>query len=183
MTEKDILSLINKDEWMMIVLKTAQSLDLPDWMVGAGFVRNKVWDHLHGFNERTPLSDIDVIYFDSQNINETREKELEQALKEKMSGTPWSVKNQARMHLVNNEAPYISSEDALSRWPEVVTCVAVKLNDNQELELIAPHGISELVNLEVKPSPAFMRKLGIYEDRIRKKGWQEKWPKLKIHHS
>ena len=61
MTEQDILDLIAKDEWMMGVLRTARSLHLPDWMIGAGFVRNKVWDYLHGYeNIEVPTADIDL---------------------------------------------------------------------------------------------------------------------------
>src|SRR3990167_2279381 len=64
MTEKDIIHIIREDEWMMSVLRIAEGLHLPDWWIGAGFVRSKVWDHLHGYKERTPLPDVDIIYFD-----------------------------------------------------------------------------------------------------------------------
>ena len=32
---------------MMNVLNEANKLNLPDWVIGAGFLRNKVWDYLH----------------------------------------------------------------------------------------------------------------------------------------
>jgi len=48
MTEEEILDLIRADKWMMKVLLSASSLNLKDWAVGAGFVRNKVWNHLSG---------------------------------------------------------------------------------------------------------------------------------------
>lgn len=179
MKKIDILSLIQNDVWMMKVLKTARELHLPDWMIGAGFVRGKVWDFLHGYAERTPLGDIDLIYFDPSNISEEKEKELECVLKEKMN-EPWSVKNQARMHIVNGEAPYASSSDALAHWVETPTCVAVRLEDDDTLTLIAPHGIDDLVNLVVRPSPLFSRGIQIFKDRVQKKQWQKKWPKLTI---
>jgi hypothetical protein len=37
----------------------------------------KIWDALHGFKERTPILDIDVIYFDDTNIDELEEKKKE----------------------------------------------------------------------------------------------------------
>lgn len=181
MSPSDILALIKNDEWMMQVLRVVKELNLPDWMIGAGFVRGKVWDYLHDYKKRTPLGDVDVIYFDKSDIREETEKEIERKLTEKMPDVPWSVKNQARMHLVNNEPPYSSSEDALSKWPEIVTCIAVSMDEKNNLVLIAPHGIKELVSFEVKPSPAFQRNLEIYRNRIKKKNWQEKWPKLKIY--
>src|SRR3989344_341827 len=42
MTEKDILDLIKIDKWMMDILRVAEKLNLPDWIIGAGFIRNKV---------------------------------------------------------------------------------------------------------------------------------------------
>ena len=43
MTEQDILKIIENDKWMMDILHVAERLNLPDSMIGAGFVRNKVW--------------------------------------------------------------------------------------------------------------------------------------------
>src|SRR5690606_18827150 len=112
-----------KDAWMIGVLSAAKSLDLPDWWICAGFVRSKIWDTLHGFNERTPLSDIDVIYFDAENLSEHTEKRLEEKLHRIMPGLPWSVKNQARMHIVNELESYTSAIDAISKFPETATAL------------------------------------------------------------
>lgn len=57
--------LIEQDPQRMQILTAVASLKLPDCYVAAGFVRNRVWDHLHG-NSHTPLSDVDIIYFDQQ---------------------------------------------------------------------------------------------------------------------
>lgn len=42
MNEKDIIQMVKEDKWMMNVLMEADKLNLPDWMIGAGFLRNKV---------------------------------------------------------------------------------------------------------------------------------------------
>lgn len=181
MTDQDILNLIAQDKWMMEVLKTARLLDLPDWMIGAGFVRNKVWDLLHGYvNAEVPTADIDLIYFDAKEISEEREKEFDALLKQKLD-VNWSTKNQARMHeLHDRTAPYKNTEEALSEWVETPTCVAVRLEGDGTLTLFAPHGITDLVNLIVKPSPAFVTNLDTFWSRIKNKEWEKKWPKLKI---
>lgn len=163
---------------MMEVLRAAQSVGLPDWMIGAGFIRNKVWDHLHGYAERTPLADIDLIYFDPSDLDEKREKEYDARLVE-IIDAPWSTKNQARMHSVNNNQPYSSSEEALAHWIETPTCTAVKLLEDGTLRLIAPHGIEDLVSLVVRPSP-LSGDSSIYAERIARKKWEEKWPRLHI---
>jgi len=75
MTESDILNLIKSDPWMMRMLNTAASMNLPDWLIGAGFVRSKVWDHLHGYTTESRPTDIDLIYFDTE--EKFNEKEIE----------------------------------------------------------------------------------------------------------
>lgn len=97
----DILAFIQEDKWMMDILASVKLLNLPDWWVCAGFVRSKIWDVLHDFDEKTPLPDIDVIYYDQAIVEEKEEKRLEEQLKDLMPTIPWSVKNQARMHIEN----------------------------------------------------------------------------------
>lgn len=177
LTEKDILNLIKKDSWMMLVLQTAADLNLPDWMIGAGFVRNKVWDFLHGFRkEQVDTADIDLIYFDKENLGEETEKEYDKILREK-TNVNWSAKNQARMHFKHGDKPYSSTTDALAHWVETPTCVAVTL-ENGTLKLIAPYGIYDLVNLRVRPTPRHDVKTML--ERVKAKKWKEKWPKIQI---
>jgi hypothetical protein len=144
-------------------------------------VRNKVWDVLHGYEERTPLSDVDVIYFDVSNIDEGQEKIFEQQLRVIDSSVPWSVKNMARMHLVNgDDERYSSSSDAMKHWPETATAVGVRINDADKLEFSAPYGTADLVSLRVVMSPGFNRSRQLFLSRVVKKGWQKIWPKLTV---
>ncbi len=75
-------------------------------MLAAGFVRNLVWDRLHGL-VATPFTDIDVIYFDPADLSRETENRYEAELRILAPEYPWSVKNQARMHLRNGDKPYI----------------------------------------------------------------------------
>lgn len=182
-SENDIIILIQQDEWMMELLMAVETLDLPDWWICAGFVRSKVWDTLHGLSDRTNLPDIDVIYYDEHNMTEEEEKRIEENLHILVPGIPWSVKNQARMHLRNQTSPYISSVDAIMKFPETATAVAVKLDRKRQVVLAAPLGIKDLIALEVKPTPFFMmtkNRLEIYRKRMENKGWTSTWPKLTI---
>lgn len=177
MNEQDILNLIRDNRWMMNVLRAAREADLPDWMIGAGFVRNPVWDRLHG-QEREHSTDIDLIYFDPDDTDEDTEKRYEARLQKALT-TDWSVKNQARMHEKSRDAPYRNSEDALAHWVETATCVGVRLNRDGTLELIAPHGIEDLVNLVVRPGPLHASPEEAAE-RVKAKKWLERWPKLRL---
>jgi len=182
-TEREIIALIQEDKWMMELLKSAQSLKVPDWWICAGFVRSKIWDVQHGFNERTKIPDIDVIYYDRINIEKSVEKEHVAALKKVLPTIPWSVKNQARMHSVNNVSPYTSSVDAISRFPETATALGVKLDGEDKVILTAPHGIDDAVNLKVKPTPYFCEQKEqrkIYDERVKVKNWRAVWDKVEI---
>ena len=99
MTEQEILELIQNDSWMISIIQNARSLNLPDWMIGAGFVRNRVWDYLHGYkNKEVPTADIDLIYFDQNNIDEKADMRLSKKMKEK-TGVNWEIVNQAYTHM------------------------------------------------------------------------------------
>ena len=179
MNERDILNLIEKDKWMMNILHIAEKLDFPDWVIGAGFVRNKVWDYLHGYsNSKVDTNDIDLVYFDPKGNDQKADEELSQKLREQ-TGIDWEVVNEAYAHKWNNLPPYQSTEDALSQWPETATGIGVKV-ENGKLKLMAPHGIDDLVDLVVRPSPKFSEGIEKVSERAEKKEWSEKWPKLKF---
>ena len=179
MTEQDILNLIQKDEWMMKVLQIAEKQNLKDWVIGAGFVRNKVWDYLHDFQkEKVDTPDIDLVYFDPAGNNMEEDEAMSEKLKQETT-INWEIVNEAYAHVWNHTEPYSSTEDALSKWTETATGIGVRLK-NDKLILMAPHGISDLVNLIVRPSPNFPGCLPLVKKRIKEKKWLEKWPKLKI---
>lgn len=59
----DTAVVIEADSIRMECLQAVRALNLPDWFIAAGFVRNAIWDHLHSL-PMTPLNDVDVVYFD-----------------------------------------------------------------------------------------------------------------------
>ena len=182
--EHSVIDLISNDVSMMSILRIVKSLNLPDWCVCAGFVRSKVWDYLHGFHTPTPLPDIDVVYFDPENVNEVIEKDYEEALKQLDGLLPWSVKNQARMHQKNGNAAYLSMADGLAHFPEVCTAIGVYLDASDAVRLVAPYGIDDLLHLVVHPTPFYATedKKALYEHRVQAKNWFARWPRLTIHH-
>jgi hypothetical protein len=176
-SNQDILALIRADPWMMNILRTAEELHLPDWAIGAGFVRNKVWDRLHDIDkDGVAINDIDLVYFDPEHVDQQADEDLSKRLSEE-TGSTWEIVNEAYAHEWNSHPPYKSTEDAISQWTETATCVGVRLNRG-ELELIAPHGIEDLVQLIVRPTPLYSRRNEIVKDRARRKKWFETWTKL-----
>lgn len=184
-SEQDIIQLVEADAWMMEILQAVSTLHLPDWWVCAGFVRSKIWDTLHGFAVRTPLPDVDVVYYDPDNPDEQVEKQWERQLRRMNPAIPWSVKNEARMHLVNGLPPYTSTVDAISKFPETATALGLALDERNQVVLAAPHGIADVVNLRLKPTPFFAdteEGAAIFERRMATKNWQSIWGGIEIFH-
>lgn len=179
MDDAAILALIEADQWMMGIIRVAAQLDLPQWMIGGGVVRNKVWDHLHGFNrEKVETPDIDLIYFDPADLSEATEKAHDARLRA-LYDVNWSCKNQARMHVINGFAPFTSAEDGLAHWRATSNSVAVRLRDGR-LEVIAPYGTGDLAGIILRPTPYFAHEPAALVETATRKGWFTRWPKLKI---
>lgn len=179
MQEKLLCDWIAADPLRMRALRMASRLGLPDWCIGAGFVRNLAWDRLHCHATPTPLADIDLIYFDAAQVSAQRDREITAALCRLDPGMPWSVHNQARMHERNGDPPYRSTEDAMSYWVEIETAVGVRLDRGGQLKIIAPFGLDSLFSLSITRNP----KRGCSSDfsgRLSSKNWLSIWPKLRV---
>ncbi|MED5424850.1 MAG: nucleotidyltransferase family protein, partial [Pseudomonadota bacterium] len=168
---KRLGEIIKRDPFRMRCLRALRALDLPQGYIGAGFVRNAIWDELHARATPTPLNDIDVIYFSGEisppqriasadNTLESvpqpqayspnsaaakpglkaQEQAIERELARMVPQANWQVKNQARMHVAHEHAPYQNCHDAISYWIERETCVAVRLLANDDLDILAPFG-------------------------------------------
>ncbi|WP_435921064.1 nucleotidyltransferase family protein [Paenibacillus sp. DYY-L-2] len=164
---------------MIADLRAVAELGLPQGCIAAGYIRNFVWDVLHGYTARTPLHDVDVLYYDPECLKEEAEKAYDELLRRRHPGLNWSVKNQARMHLKNGDAPYRSVEEAMRHWPETATAIGARLDQDHHVELIAPFGLDDLVGLKVRQSPYF-RDRQIFVNRIKKKEWLRIWPRLNV---
>lgn len=85
------------------------------------------------------------------------------------------------MHLRNGDAPYASATEAIRHWPETATAVAIRLDEQDRLEVAAPLGLEDLFGLIVRPAGRFQNaKSQIYQQRLHDKNWLATWPKLKV---
>lgn len=157
----------------------ARDLHLPDWAIGAGFIRAAVWDYLMGYETPTDVPDIDLLYFDPGNTDPERDYGLEDRLNANNPSCPWNVRNQARMHLRNGDPPYASTADALQFWLETPTCVAISMRDGG-FKIMAPFGLGDLFSMTIRPTPRGMQRSTAYRQRIAAKDWRKKWPSVSI---
>ena len=182
--ESQTVTLLQNSEKHLRTLEIVRDLNLPNCWIGAGFIRNLIWDQQHRTN--TPLSefDIDVVYFDSAASTDQDmiiQKQLEQTVPSLTLLTPlkWSVTNQAWIHSYNNELPYTSTQDAIQRWPETATCLAARLNSSDEIELFSAFGFEDAYQLILRPNTRF-NKEPAFNERIKNKPWLARWPQLQI---
>lgn len=93
--EAALLALVRGSPPLMRLLHAGRQAGLAEWAIGAGAVRNLVWDKLHQFVAPTPLPDIDFVYFE-QGLD--REQEIAALLRRQAPEAPWEVTNQATVH-------------------------------------------------------------------------------------
>ncbi|WP_240478624.1 nucleotidyltransferase family protein [Pseudomonas cremoricolorata] len=174
-------SIIRNDPLRWRLLGVVNALQLPDCWIGAGFVRNAVWDHLHGRTSSPIVTDVDVIWFDADACSAETDRALERTLQAIEPGVKWSVKNQARMHLNNGDAAYLNVNDAMGHWPETATAVAVRRSEEDHCEVAAPFALDDLFELKIRPAGDFAAaKATIFQQRLNDKGWLITWPLLTV---
>ncbi len=172
-----IADIIAQDPVAMKQLRAARAIGLPDWCIAAGFVRNRVWDHLHGIAPPRTPADIDVIYYDAGDLSKEREQVFEAALDGLLPGLPWQVRNQARMHLWKGLPQHRDTADSMIYWLETVTGIGIRLEADDSLTVIAPLGTDDLLNLRCRPTAFGHKQRHEYEERIASKRWRELGPR------
>ncbi len=175
--DRQLIRIIKSEVWLMDSLKEVRKLNLPDWYIAAGTIRNTVWNNLHGFPGDSNSTDIDVVYFDNIHIEKEREKQLERTLTKINPLLKWEVKNQARKEIMNPKVK--SSCESIAYWIETPTCVGARLEQDDSITICAPHGLDDLMNLVIRPVPGPYLDRSLYERRITEKQWDKVWPKLK----
>lgn len=78
-------------------------------------------------------------------------------------------------------AAYHSTENAILYWPETATAVAVRLGDNDLIEVIAPYALNDRFELRLRPTPVFEReKYDPFRRRGDEKRWLARYPQLQL---
>ena len=182
--EKRLVQLVRSSSVTMELLAAARSLKLESWCIGAGAIRSLVWDHLHGFSERSHYDDVDVAYFDDA-ADQHQEIALAAQLTQALPAARWEVTNQATVHewFLNAHSqvvpPLRSLADGIATWPEYATCVGVKLTEHDAIEVIAPHGLDDLFGMKVRHNP-IRASAAVFAERVASKRLIERWPLLSV---
>jgi len=170
------MALIASDPWRMECLCLAARLNLPQWAIVAGFVRNAIWDEIFGV--RTSLDDLDLAYYCLRDLSPEQDQVYENLLA--AEDTRWQVRNQARMHEQNGVMPYASLRDAVSRYPEGATCLSICIDSVQGLYMPNQEGLEDAWGGIVRPNLRVPGSAALLYKRLLAKGWAQRWPGLRI---
>lgn len=180
--QQDLMNCISNNPELMTILIIVEELHLPQACLCAGTIRSTIWNHLS--TKKNYLSnDLDIIFFDP-NVSYESTLLIQDQLQQKYPFYQWELRNQYDMHQHNpNTAPYLSVEDAISKFPETCTAIGIRTQKG-ELELIAPYGVSDLIHFKVVPTPYYQKdpeRMAIFKQRLRQKDWKKTWPNLTLY--
>ncbi|HLO83541.1 MAG TPA: nucleotidyltransferase family protein [Nostocaceae cyanobacterium] len=147
------LKMILTDSPVGAVLPAIAELNLPDWWLAGGAVRNTVWRSLFGQECDLFIKDYDIAFFD-QLGNRDQELSAKATLTAQFPQFEFDVKNQASFgRWRNGNRIYSSVEDGIANWLHTATAVGVRLNVEKEWEFFTPYGLDDLFNGVIRPTP------------------------------
>ncbi|QCZ44953.1 nucleotidyltransferase [Levilactobacillus brevis] len=150
---KQVKAIIEETPALMEILRLIQACHLPQGALAAGSIRNTVWQVL-SHQPVELISDVDVVFFDPQRPVEA-DLQIYTALRRQAPQYQWQVKNEVYMAHYNfaNAPEFTSVSDAIGHFVEVPTCIGAYLDEQQQVQLIAPHGVADLLALRCRPFP------------------------------
>lgn len=178
----DLEVALEQNKWLREILERFEEIALPaSWLV-AGSIAQTIWNLGCGRSAELGLKDVDLIYFDDQDLSFNAEASHERRLRDLFRRLPikLDVKNEARVHLWYEERfgyaikPYLSSADAIATFPTTATAVGVR-RIRGKLECCAPFGLDDLFGLVVRPNKRQITR-PIYEAKVDR--WRSIWPRL-----
>jgi hypothetical protein len=182
-----LCEIIGGSEWLTRVLATVRDCALPDAWTGAGAIRDLVWGQLYGPGfEPEQVRDVDVVYFDRQELSRERDQRATAALAAAWPQVPWQARNQAAVHTWYHHRfggdpvqPLESIADAVGTWPETATTVAVRLDAAGQIEVCAPLGLADLLAGVWRRNP---RRVSLAESlaRLERHRPAQRWPGVRV---
>lgn len=149
----ELQAIVSKSPLLSSVLSNWDEIALPDTWLVAGAIAQTVWNHIFGFPPAYGIQDVDIVYFDPDDLSEASEAEHSARIRAAFSGLPvWiDVKNQARVHSWYEAKfgypinPYTSTAEAITTFPTTAAAVGLRPG-HANLELCTPYGLSDLLS-------------------------------------
>lgn len=178
-------ALLRQSPMMCTLFDRWAAVALPDAWLVAGAVAQTVWNIEHGRDPDAGIKDIDIVYFDADDLSAEAEAAQERRIAGMLADLAMKidVKNEARVHLWYGRVfgreipPYTSTADAIATFPTTATSVGVRPGADGRLEVAAPFGLDDLLGMQVRPNRALVSQ-AVYEAKTAR--WQHLWPRLAI---
>ncbi|WRZ87896.1 nucleotidyltransferase family protein [Streptomyces sp. NBC_01007] len=178
-------SMLSQNEVLTDVMTRAATLELPGWYVTAGCLFQTVWNVVTGRPPTSGIKDYDIFYFDGTDLSWEAEDAVIKAGQEVFAGLPAKVeiRNEARVHLWYEQKfgvpcpPHESTEAAIDSFAATTCCLGVRLNPGGGWRVYAPHGLSDVFSLMVRPNPVLAPQ-EVYEAKAAR--WRDEWPELTV---
>jgi hypothetical protein len=165
------------------VLDRAAAVDLPGWYLTAGCVFQTVWNAVTGRAPTNGIADYDLFYFDATDLSWAAEDAVIRSAAFAGVAAEVQVRNEARVHLWYEQKfgvpcpPYTSTEAAIDSFASTTCCLGVRLESGGHWRVYAPHGLSDVFNLVVRPNPVLAPR-AVYEAKTSR--WLREWPELTV---
>ena len=147
------IEIIKQNSDLMNILNYIEELKLPNYYIAAGSVFQTIWNYYDNKPLNSGIKDIDIIYYDSDNLSKDIEFDLENIIIEHFKSIglnyEFDVHNEARMHLWKKENEnkdinqYKNSEDAIDKWIATVHAIGIT-KENNKIKVYAPYGLSDI---------------------------------------
>ena len=178
-------AVLHENETLTEVLARAAAMDLPGWYLVAGAVYQTVWNVVTGQPPQAGILDYDLAYFDDSDLTWESEDEVIRAGSMVFAGlpAPVQIRNQARVHLWYTKKfgvpcpPHTSTEAAIDTYEATTACLGIRTESTGRWRIYAPHGLSDVFNLVVRPNPVLAPR-DVYQAKTDR--WRRQWPELTI---
>ncbi|MFE3035940.1 nucleotidyltransferase family protein [Streptomyces canus] len=178
-------SVLGRNEVLTEVMARTATLGLPGWYVTAGCLFQTVWNVATGRPPTQGIRDYDVFYFDDTDLSWQAEDAVIKTGQEVFDDlrAEVEIRNEARVHLWYERKfgvpcpPYDSTEAAIDRFAATTCCLGVRLEPDRGWRVYAPHGLSDVFNLVVRPNPVLAPR-AVYDAKTAR--WKEEWPELTV---
>ncbi|MCX4597555.1 nucleotidyltransferase family protein [Streptomyces sp. NBC_01549] len=182
---ESLRAVLSRNDVLTEVLARTATLDLPGWYVTAGCLFQTVWNVVTDRPPTSGIKDYDVFYFDEGDLSWEAEDAVIKTGREVFADLPAEVeiRNEARVHLWYGDKfgvacpPYHSTEAAIDSFAATTCCLGVRVEADGRWRVYAPHGLSDVFNLVVRPNPVLAPR-SVYESKAAR--WREQWPELTV---
>ena len=166
------------------IIEEWNKLALPDCWLVAGAIAQTVWNQMFNLPPTHGISDIDIVYFDADDLTENGEAQHAARIRAAFSHLPvWiDVKNEARVHtwyeakFGHQIAPHTSTADAITTFPTTATAVGIRPSGSMA-EIYAPFGVDDLLGAVVRANKKQITN-EIFDAKVAK--WIASWPGLHV---